>query len=1591
MGFETILQVLHDLRPDGPEGFEGLVARLLERLTGQRFLLARSGRQDGKDLASDTRTGNRLAVECKRYLDSTPLPPDELLAKLADAATGPLPPDLWIVVTTGRLGTQHRDMLDRGAQALGVSWFAIDGDAAGNDPSLSPLALLLATAPEVVGDHLRRFGKRLSDAEIARSEVWLAGQATRGEITTALAELRDRLLAENIGYDHWRQTQKARFLTVIADARRAKAVFAQDLAVNDPGARLVPRPAVNAALDRWWDAWPENPRCAAILGEEGDGKTWAVAAWLANRVADARFPPVLFVPSGDVAGREPIEIMVAAIRRALGATGREDWSQRLQRWLEPGEPAAPRLLLVFDGLNERPSGPWDALLTAVSAPPWAGVVAVALTSRTVFWHERLAGRLPAREEIELEPYDDQELHQALSLRGLTLGEIDERLLPRLRRPRYLDMMARLYAEMADSGDVTVERLIYEDQRDKWSRRQSLAAGLMSHEDFQEFLRGLAERLRPGQPLRRPDLMNELHGFGDGQDLFTELTTGRVLERAGTAGWTVNRRYLVLGLGLLLTDVAREAARTGTDGAVEEAIRQFMEPQPDMDIKVEICGFALLHALHQADDSDAMPVRLALFRAWIDGRNIAEADWRRLPAYLPLSPETYLEMAEVLWSLPTNHAEAQDAFMAGFLRHARSPRVYGLLVRHFERWFGFVHPDGHAGRHFSRDRTQLEEGRKQVRTALGGEATEGCRELFGYRLTVTRDAGLLRLAQVALAVISHLDRQPFLRGIVTGILADQVMGQPSQPELIYWTLRTAPDPIEAPLLDAARDLIAEGRATAHKTADMLLAALKTPASGEARKEVAEPYRYRHPWRDLWEQDPCRFNMLWDADTGTRCLGREDISLGTKLRLCRSLAVEPLTEFPSSFTSTLQQAELDFDLSQIASHIDGLTSEDLGIRDIEPVLCAVAPRRMAELERSLVRCLPNRRGVARRLLAFRLFAHLIVMGTEERKIIIDSWRAALMEPDGSNDDYFAETVLFQCALWGSDADTWFDLLRQRKGACNFAVGHVAPAPPIGPNLADRIADALRSEGDDDVRFSLLAWLDEGLRDMTDHLRNTLLCLCRSDGVRFAFACRRLFIRLGDDIGAQAMISGSDDFLSADPCEHDSSTSLLVCKFGSALPFDLVVERVAPQFLGLAVESRGLVLDEVARFAEILDAELKRSAQVIGEIPLAVASAIIEVDWCRLDKLECRWDLGREAPQKLVFMSMDSIWGGNPGRDNDGAWPPRFPSAEELTRQSNALQRKVGEFIDDRLGRGCRLIATGFESAALNAVVAANPALVEEWLRRVLAETPAANGLLAACRSFFEALCEVLLGAWPEQGVALFHRLQACTPFRLIDRATEIDNLFFVLFRAPSSTPVDSLRTGLFEGCVTDDELFDLAFVAQFAGANDWLDEQIRRWRASERRFDRARGVQLLGLLDAENAGARLVQEKAAYGQCWLGSRAEAAGQIARGNQWAKHWFQRFLTSPDDLGGWAAFRIFLQCVDRRFWLWGPTSVRTLCTLESRRSHYLANRRAIVAAARRNERDTLKLHERLVGESVLNGKAWPWMSRFMPDRMIAESRGVR
>jgi hypothetical protein len=95
----------------------------------------------------------------------------------------------------------------------------------------------------------------------------------------------------------------------------------------------------------------------------------------------------------------------------------------------------------------------------------------------------------------------------------------------------------------------------------------------------------------------------------------------------------------------------------------------------------------------------------------------------------------------------------------------------------------------------------------------------------------------------------------------------------------------------------------------------------------------------------------------------------------------------------------------------------------------------------------------------------------------------------------------------------------------------------------------------------------------------------------------------------------------------------------------------------------------------------------------------------------------------------------------------------------------------------------------------------------------------------------------------------------------------------------------------------------------------------------------------------------------------------------NAWAKHWFERFLTDEDSIGAWAAFRIFLHCVDSRFWLWQK---RSRCKVEV--NHQLARRiiflednlHVVKKRITKNEKD---LEKHLFGQKTKPGQAWPWM----------------
>lgn len=1443
--FEKFLNIIWKQAPAGYDGFEGLIAKLLERLTGQSFHLSLSGRQEGRDMAS-----NSLMAECKRYDDSTNLKSDELLVKFAAAILNRLKPDSWMVVTTKRLGEQHHNQLRQFSQENGVAYQSIDAQR----EEQSFLAALCAYAPEITVSHLQKYFRDQNEED--EFALYLQSLKENADVADKAEKLKQELSEQNIGYDHWRDTQNAWLCNRLRNKDESRAAFSQNIAMRAEGEFFIHRKAAQEALDNWFASWPEQRNFFVMLGEEGDGKTWAVADWLFSKLS-AGFP-IIFLPSGMADCNDLDMILPEIITKQLRDPYEGYWKKRLQRWLERPAGDTPLFLLVMDGLNERPDMEWRQLLAKFAVNPWRNRAAVLMTCRKKFWDEHLKS-VEGVSSVTLSSYDDAELDKAVAAKKLTRQDFDENLIDLLRIPRYFDLTVRLRERMDSEGEITRERLIYEDWRDKQERK---LGNSLSHEEFQELISNLSNRIQQSKRILRGELQTELSGYGDSNSLLTELSTGRVLQKHGN-GWTINKDYMILGLGLLLAYEVADALEARKNLA--EAIAHFQEPQPDMDLKVSICAMALYHALGEKEWPEE--IHLALFNAWVSGRNIKEEDWWQITSYLPIRPEIYLRMMEQEWLSDAAHIYLRNTLKDSFLYFSKKDTVRQALIPAFERWMGFVHHQGHK-RHFN-DKKIREEGKRHVKEVLGKNFSG---KLFGCSLTVIEDENLLWLSKLVLTIISNQPRIPYIQTIVTGVVAGAVMGYPYFADDLSWVLRTAKDDIEELLLQEAEKLMNRPEPVAKKAAWWLLNSLGTEKAWQLRDTVPSEY---HGISET--KKPCR-RYLFSEENYIDCIEKLMDEPELIVEHLSTVALNPACGVPNNLLPCFMNTFRDVSLEKIESAPDGGNNhEDFKLAKVEPALCAYCPERLAEIINELARQLPERSGMARRSLSWFLYEHILILDETSRAAVDRAWRISLANKEENS--LIAEGVLFPCVLRGRTLEQQLDLLQERWSYCkqpedyHWFTDHYPFIERIDFSKTAPLAEKLKKISSPSQRYNFLFSLAPSIVELDEQVMSLLPELSEVDNSFTRCYALQIIYRSKNQKAIQSVLQSdwsSDSAGSNDECAWGS---WLLAEYGQALPFAEISRRVSPKHLDYAVKKRGFKPEEVVAYGEILNL--------------------------------------------------------------------RMPDSHVQTD-------------------------------ALAEVIKLCPEYVGQWV-----EAGVDHNMIRHRQFFYESLCEVILEKQPEQGKRLFWKLYQ----------NKIDRIAELVFSAGDSTEVLRIRHSLLKKVVTDNDLFEISFLAQKHDRLEWLEEVITTYLDSDFALDNAKGLFLLGFIDNPSTGERLDAWIAEKKPSWLRSCAEQAKRFHQRNQWAHHWFERFVNHEETLQAWAAFRLFLRCVDRRFQLWAEKRIYSPDVPYERFEPYRACRESIVEATKENEKKSpFKLRDHLVGWKVQENQLWPWLRRYLPEELEQE-----
>jgi hypothetical protein len=1552
-----LFNILRQVRPAGPDGFEGLIAALLEGLAGRHFDLATSGAQEGRDMSSRRANSNVVAVECKRYGQNTELNERELLGELVQVGQDISDLDLWVLVASREVPSQLTEALNRLAAEKGIGFFSISS----GDGTPSSLEVLCAHSPETVCS--RSGVSAVIDAEPLKT--LLRRIAEHPNYQGRLSELKTNFSSPLAGYDNWRARHNRWFIETLKSDQEARASHGQPINIEEPGVMLIRRDSASRSLDEWWQGWGGSHEFLAALGEEGDGKTWAVVSWLSERIKHTSdFPAVIFLSSTDVpsadAGTTALKPLFAdIISRQLPGASREQAERRLDRWLVRPLGQSSLLLLILDGINERGGhGWWRGLLEQLAGEPWCNQVAVLITCRASYWGRYFSKlrRLPAS-FFTIGPYDEAELAEALSYQGLRREDVQDSVLPLIRKPRYFDLMVRHHARITESGDVTPARLIYEDWRDRYERKRAIT---LTDDEFQDVIRRLAHEGATNQ-LSGQDVADALPALSDKKSTFEELQTGGVLHLI-RGRYKVDDRLLVYGLGLLLVDQLEQSSAGGQDP--RETIAGWLEPHADMDIKAAICEFAALHALGLS----ALPPdsKVALLESWVGSRNPTENTESNLTAYIPLNPQAYVALAESVWSDSYDNRWAQELLTRAFLRWAEAPQVSMVLHAAFERWLGFVHIQGSP---FSRDTTEeAEKATREISERLGKTVELGPIEFAGYPLTVIEDDGQLRLARVALAVISHLPRNRFIRSIAVGCLAEAITGRPDKYELFAWVLRTSPQDIWPDLRREVSRLLGVDSAVTRQAAHRLLS---YEGGVEAQGLLETIPEDGIPLSELYArhlEDPCTSGFTWSAENCVACLQREDLPVRLVARHGERYFVNPSLPVPDSLKAKFGSLTEGINTQNLWVAL-GSTSTDHELKTYEPALAAFAPEPLAALIRSTVRQIASRRGMARRQLSIALVSRYPVLGEEERAAVRAAWEDLISQTDGwGEDEKDAEMFIFKVVLaQAGDGETQLGALLSRPEESPDLLVYRHEFLPIKD--WDLIRIGLGNAADAKTISRVLWFLSAHSSIIPHDLLNASVVplLNYQDNVVKSLVLKLIYGAKEAD-AISRVVRGEWCWVPSDDGFQNHWGSLILSEYGEGLPFEELSRRASPNYLGYAVTCRGNKPDELQAYAELVHQLWLRLGAKGPDLPLDVPPFNVESSASgEVHRVSRRGLTDDSSTRSIRLVSPYSTRGGmEESGDQDFAdW-----SAGEFVERRRRLWEIIREAIEQQQAAGNTWFSQKFEGSALNEVVEGHSDLLAEWLSGQLSDMT-----ICRCSSFYSTLCSVLLERQPAKGVELYSRLQEVAGrTRVVDRDTKIDLLDFALFDATPSEAMTGVWRRELERCDTDREIMKIALLAQHGTGGDWLRSYV--WERIDSRVpvDKARAIVLSGFLDDHQSLEVIRRLARSEFEVWPVELARSAEERRDRNSWAKYWFHRFLMEDDDTTAWAAFRLLLRCVDSRFWFWREQVEKDSGDeiRHGRETFLNCNHDDIRNSIRDNEKDVA---EQFLGQQIMGRQVWPWM----------------
>ena len=1481
---EDLRAALLTLDATGPQGFEGLIAATLTEITGVPFRLAGGGRQFGVD-AGPAYESDSIYFEAKRY--DGPIPRVEIRSKIAELLiSNNSDIELWVLGATSRIPKQFDDEVYKLGQQGGISTLILDWSV----PVIPPLAVALAMsetqAPAFLKDHVGE--KELA----AKAETAL--EAIRNSVTFKKhAEcIRSKLKEPTLGVGMAKRANIEWLTGVFSERQKARRFLQQPLAPQDRSAGTpLTRDTLVSRLRPFLTCKPDD-RVVAVLGEEGNGKSWLVAqSWLCLEAK----PVMIVLTPDDFRQASPTDdlkdIIIGKLVQQTGDDRSEDvvnrwWHRKLRQWRNHNAANELRLVVFIDGLNQRPELYWARFMNALAFELNKVGGRLIVTVRTRYFRDRIERRLvPQIELIEVPKWTEPERDKILAAHGIEGADLHQKVGERLKNPRMLGIALGLLQkeQIKDLNELTVSRLLFEHIR---VSEQDAPSPQSAHEFARKLQDHADEMLSRVDAKQRDDLRvfdGGLEAVSDGR-FFVQL-------EGDPTRYTIEEDGLTLALGLSVLDKLRFACRNKHD--LDETLNALIEPISELDQTARVLIAALTVAC--LDEDCHSEIGAAVVRAFAEVQNPDPEDRSAFEGLARERPEVFIRAARNL-CLAGAHQPNFDWTEAALQEAKSDDYAWHVISDELKSWLSCYSLSHGRGIDVLAPQSpdpaeEVEKGHasKQDQTDERLRSLSPAEEGLLKSLDRVDDGDPHMLAHFAFTLMAGKPIAPFATSLARWSFAVALNHDHEACKRFMHLVRF--NRVDWP---AAREAILrechifEGADVSSTGKWALYGMLQ--ATGHA-------------------EEGARANTLYRELTA-------HLSLPEAWRLvehyCATDPCDPDSERPENVGDTARDYSA-VDTSKIRLGMSNREEDHffsmarLGMARFE---LEIAVRKHRELIADVLR----REGFALYQGLLELRHHNALLTRDDALQLVKPFGGGATDAPGEEDRWIVSQYRKLLAFPHLTAQEQIETLLRQRPEDNFLLELMKVVSPLDGELFEGLLEKACRDNDELAQYRILAFGGSADTVISEGARKHLAALIGSGSTRVRAQALRMIARLRDD-RLFAAVAESD--WSATKMGTDGygayeawwgSAAILEAAVRGMIPHDEALDRMTPRFYGRAAKK--LNTDALKEMARRVGASIGRAGNLATE-DFAVPDIKIRVQ-CDDSFGPTLYDVEERPPNSRHPIDFEAF---KRSSESDEEFIERH---KERHREGQRRANETFKVFKAELTQAeAQIILDKLDIEGFDAIAASDKCLAESWYEMLMDMDLPKTSLMVVHN--LGLLLAHALAAWdPDRAARLFTVLDSSHPLvRIIYGSAGIPLDGMTIWSAADSPRLDSLRFERLDRAGNDHELAVEVLAALWSGKEELLRAYIEERLATDEPVPICRALMVAGL-SVENAFSTEVLARYQDVSGFIGQARAAARYAYERNVWAGHWFRQMYETDKPEDFWRYSILFTKIVDGRFEVW-------------------------------------------------------------------------